>query len=278
MLDQAKLDAHLARSAARVVTLGLPTYRNSSFLKATLDAPARIAAAMKREESNGWTETGVDVSRPGALDCAGDLALETPEDFDRIRAASAAIFRAGRRGLFLGGDHSVTYPILAGLRDVHGPVDVVHVDAHPDLYHDYEGNPLSHASPFARALEAGCIRSLHQFGIRTLNAHQAEQVARFGVQCHEMRNRASWPALDLRGPVYVTIDLDGLDPSCAPGVAHWEPGGLTVREVLDLVLSIEAPVLGGDVVEYHPARDPQGITAVVAAKLALEIAGLALRI
>jgi arginase len=277
-VDQAKLESQLARTAASAVVVGLPTYQNSSFLKATLDAPARIADAIKREEANGWTETGVDLSRPGTLACLGELELETPEDFERIRAASAAVFGWARRGIFLGGDHSVTYPILAGLHQVQGPVDVVHVDAHPDLYHDYEGNPLSHASPFARALEGGFIRSLHQFGIRTLNAHQAEQVARFGVHCHQMRDRASWPALQLQGPVYVTIDLDGLDPSCAPGVAHWEPGGMTVREVLDLIHSIQAPVVGGDVVEYNPARDPSGVTAVVAAKLAQEIAGLALRI
>jgi arginase len=276
-MDQGGLEQALAATDARAVVLGLPTYQNSSFLKAPLDAPARIAAAMRREESNGWTETGLDLSRPGTLAFLGDLALETPDDFPRIRGASAALF-ASRRPVFLGGDHSVTYPILAGLNDRLGPVDVVHVDAHPDLYDDYEGNPLSHASPFARALEAGFIRTLHQFGIRTLNAHQSEQVQRFGVRCHTMRDRARWPPLDLRGPVYVTIDLDGLDPSCAPGVAHWEPGGLTVRETLDIVHSIPGPVVGGDVVEYNPTRDPQGITAVVAARLALEIVGMALRI
>lgn len=277
-MDQAKLEARLSRSAARAVVLGLPTYRNSSFIKAPLDAPARIAAAMRREESNGWTETGLDLSRPGTLELLGDLALETPDDFERIRSASAAVFEGARRAVFLGGDHSVTFPVLAGLHARMGPVDVVHVDAHPDLYDDYEGNPLSHASPFARALERGFIRTLHQFGIRTLNAHQREQVARFGVRCHEMRDRASWPALDVAGPVYVTIDLDGLDPSCAPGVSHWEPGGLTVRETLDLIHSIQAPLVGGDVVELNTARDPQGITAVVAARLALEILGLALRV
>jgi agmatinase len=276
-LDQATLEAQLTRSRARAVVLGLPTFQNSSFIKAPLHGPERIAAAVRREESNGWTETGVDLARPGTVDFLGELALETPDDFERIRAAAGAVFTGSRRGVFLGGDHSVTFPILAGLHDRLGPVDVVHIDAHPDLYDDYEGNPLSHASPFARALERGLIRSLHQFGIRTLNAHQREQVARFGVRCHEMRDRAHWPTPELAGPVYVTIDLDGLDPSCAPGVSHWEPGGLTVREALDVIHSIRAPVVGGDVVEYNSARDPQGITAVVAARLAMEILGLALR-
>jgi agmatinase len=276
-VDQATLEAQLTQSAARAAVLGLPTYQNSSFLKAPLDAPARIVAAMRREESNGWTETGIDLSRPGTLAYLGDLALETPDDFERIRAASAALFGGERRAVFLGGDHSVTFPILAGLHERMGPVDVVHIDAHPDLYDDYEGNPLSHASPFARALERGFIRTLHQYGIRTINAHQRAQVERFGVRCHEMRDRATWPPLETKGPVYVTVDLDGLDPSCAPGVAHWEPGGLTVREALDVIHSINAPVVGGDVVEYNGARDPQGLTAVVAARMAMEILGLALR-
>ena len=276
-MDQVKIEARLSHSAARAVVLGLPTYQNSSFIKAPLDAPALIAAAIRREESNGWTETGLDLSRPGTLDFLGDLALETPDDYELIRSASSAVFARPRRGVFLGGDHSVTFPILAGVHERHGPVDVVHIDAHPDLYDDYEGNPLSHASPFARALERGFIRTLHQFGIRTINAHQRAQVERFGVRCHEMRDRARWPALELQGPVYVTVDLDGLDPSCAPGVSHWEPGGLTVREALDVLHSIAAPVVGGDVVEYNSARDPQGITAVVAARMAMEIAGLALR-
>ncbi len=276
-MDQAKLESQLTHGRARAAVLGLPTFQNSSFLRAPLDGPALVAAAMRREESNGWTETGVDLSRPGTLDFLGDLALETPDDFERIRAAAAAVLAGTRRAVFLGGDHSVTYPILAGLHGRLGPVDVVHVDAHPDLYDDYEGNPLSHASPFARALERGFIRRLHQFGIRTMNAHQREQVERFGVRSHEMRDRARWPVPDVAGPVYVTIDLDGLDPSCAPGVSHWEPGGLSVREVLDIVHSIPAPVVGGDVVEYNSARDPQGITAVVAARIAMEILGLALR-
>jgi agmatinase len=276
-LDHARLEAQLTHGRARAVVLGLPTFQNSSFIRAPLDGPARIAAAIKREESNGWTETGIDLSRPGTMDLLGDLALETTDDFEHIRAAAAAMFGGSRRALFLGGDHSVTYPILAGLHDRLGPVDVVHIDAHPDLYHDYEGNPLSHASPFARALERGFIRRLHQFGIRTMNAHQRDQAARFGVRCHEMRDRARWPAPDVQGPVYVTVDLDGLDPSCAPGVSHWEPGGLTVRETLDVLHAIQAPVVGGDVVEYNCARDPQGMTAVVAARLAMEIVGLALR-
>jgi arginase family enzyme len=125
-------------------------------------------------------------------------------------------------------------------------------------------------------MENGLASSLWQYGIRTLNPHQREQVARFGVRCHEMRDHASWALPTQPGPIYVSIDLDALDPSFAPGVAHQEPGGLSVRQVLDLLARLPGPVVGADVVEYLPQRDVGGITAVVAAKLARELAGMML--
>jgi arginase family enzyme len=152
----------------------------------------------------------------------------------------------------------------------------VHFDAHPDLYDELLGNRLSHASPFARIMERGLASDLWQYGIRTLNPHQRTQVARFGVHCHEMRHHACWPLPTQPGPLYVSIDLDALDPAFAPGVAHQEPGGLSVRQLLDLLFQLPGPVVGADVVEYLPQRDVGDVTAVVAAKLARELAGLML--
>ena len=90
----------------------------------------------------------------------------------------------------------VTYPIIAGLAEVHGPVNILHFDAHPDLYDDFEGDPLSHASPFARIMERGLATRLVQVGIRTLNAHCRTQAERFGVEIVEMRNFASGQGTD----------------------------------------------------------------------------------
>jgi agmatinase len=268
--------ARIASSEARVLIIALPTSRNSSHLKAEPGAPQRIAEALVRDEGNAYAENGADLGDRRNVAYIGALALECDDEFERIRRIAEAVFRAGRMPLFLGGDHSVTYPIIAALHAARGSLPVVHFDAHPDLYDELLGNRLSHASPFARIMENGLASSLWQYGIRTLNPHQREQVARFGVRCHEMRDHASWALPTQPGPIYVSIDLDALDPAFAPGVAHREPGGLSVRQVLDLLARLPGPVVGADVVEYLPQRDVGGITAVVAAKLARELAGMML--
>ena len=174
----------------------------------------------------------------------------------------------------LGGDHAVTYPVLRAVAARHGPVDILHFDAHPDLYDSYEGSRLAHACPFARIMEEGLARRLVQVGIRTLNAHQKSQSERFGVEIHPMHDfdpRAFTP--ELAGPVYLSFDLDALDPAFAPGVSHHEPGGLTMREALGILQRLEARLVGADIVEYNPRRDVQDMTAMVAVKLLKEIAG-----
>jgi arginase family enzyme len=150
---------------------------------------------------------------------------------------------------------------------------ILHIDAHPDLYDVLDGNRFSHACPFARIMESGLAARLVQVGIRTLNTHQREQAQRFGV---EMIDMVGWgegvrPVVD--GPVYVSLDLDGLDPAFAPGVSHHEPGGLTTREVVHLLHSLPGPIIGADVVEFNPLRDPIGTTAALAAKLVKELIG-----
>jgi arginase family enzyme len=157
---------------------------------------------------------------------------------------------------------------------VHGPVEILHFDAHPDLYDNFGGDPLSHASPFARIMEAGLARRLVQVGIRTLNRHTREQAKRFGVEIVEMRHFSA-EAVPIPGaPLYVSIDLDGFDPAFAPGVSHHEPGGLTVRDVLAVLHRVRVPIVGADIVELNPSRDVNGVTATLAAKLIRELAAL----
>lgn len=150
---------------------------------------------------------------------------------------------------------------------------VLHVDAHPDLYDELEGNRLSHACPFARVMEERLAVRLVQVGIRTMNAHQSRRAERFGVEVIDMRAWAAGVRPRLAGSLYVSIDLDGLDPAFAPGVSHREPGGLSVRDVVDLVHALPGPLVGADLVEFDPAQDPLGLTAPVAAKLAKELTG-----
>ncbi|MBI3789871.1 MAG: arginase family protein [Gemmatimonadetes bacterium] len=256
-------------------------WRRSRRRNGTPSPTPSTSSATARTRATSWPSRTATRSRsPSAtrrsvLADAGDLALpETPEAAALITAGVGRVIAAGQRPLALGGDHSVTFPVLRAIHAAFGPVTILHVDAHSDLYHEFEGDPFSHACPFARIMEAGLASRLVQVGIRTLNAHQRAQAARFGVEVIDMR---AWAAgarpAPLHGPVYCSIDLDGLDPAHAPGVSHREPGGLTVREVLTVVQALPSPLVGADVVEYNPDVDLGGVTAHVGAKIASELAG-----
>ena len=150
---------------------------------------------------------------------------------------------------------------------------ILHVDAHSDLYHEFEGERFSHACPFARIMEDRLASRLIQVGIRTMNPHQRDQALRFGVEVIDMRAWLAGVRPRVEGEIYLSVDLDALDPAFAPGVSHHEPGGLSVREVISLIQGLEGDLIGADVVEYNPRRDVNGVTATVAAKLVKEIAG-----
>lgn len=256
--------------------LGIPHDCNSSFLKGTAEAPPLIREAITSDSANMFAESGHDLGESTLMDDAGDVdctALEGAAAYEAIHARVASLLDGGDQVISLGGDHSIAYPVIMAHAERHGGLSILHFDAHPDLYEDFEGNPFSHASPFARLMESGLIARLVQVGIRTLNTHQREQAVRYNVEVHEMRDISGLPAIAFVGPVYVSIDLDALDPSYAPGVSHHEPGGLSTRQVLDLIQNVPGRVIGGDVVEYNPLRDINGVTAMVAAKLAKELAG-----
>jgi len=256
------------------ILLGIPLDHNSSFLRGSADAPPLIRAALRSDAWNPWTETGIDLAFSGAYEDAGDLnEMESNDAFQRIERAIARIVDAKKRPLSLGGDHSITFPILCALGKRVPGITLVHFDAHPDLYADYEGNPHSHASPFARVMEKKLVSRLVQIGIRTLNAHQREQAKKFGVEIFEINQLPEPPKLKLAGPVYVSFDLDVLEPGLAPGISHWEAGGMTTREAIRYIHALPSPIVGADLVEFNPARDRSGLTAMVAAKIVKELLG-----
>ena len=120
-------------------------------------------------------------------------------------------------------------------------------------------------------MERQLASRLVQVGIRTLNTHQREQAERFGVEVHQTKDWQGPEQLNLSGPLYVSIDIDALDPAYAPGVSHHEPGGLSVRQILDVIHSLDLPIIGADIVEYNPSRDINDMTGMVAAKLYKEM-------
>jgi agmatinase len=258
--------------------LGAPYDASSSYQRGAAGAPPRIRAALGSPAGNPWCEDLRDLSRPGAYDDAGDLVL-LPDESARfeIERGVAALLDEGRRPLVLGGDHSITWPVLRAVRRRHPRLSVLHLDAHPDLYDEFDGDRASHACPFARAMEEGLADQLVQAGIRATTGHQAEQASRFGVETLDMRAWSAGQRFILRHPVYISIDLDALDPAFAPGVSHREPGGLSVREVLSLIQGISLPIVGADLVEYNPDADVGELTAGVAAKLVKEVLAAMLR-
>jgi arginase len=268
----------LSNNVAGAPTLiGVPYDASSSYLRGTAAAPPEIRAALWCEAGNSFSELGVDI-RPLLRD-AGDLVLANgPDDRATIEAGITDLVWSGARPIVLGGDHSITYPVVRGLHAASTEqFCILHVDAHADLYDVFEGDRFSHACPFARIMDEQLVTSLTQVGIRTLTTHLREQIAKFDVTVIEMRDwvLGARPAVTM--PVYISIDLDGLDPAFAPGVSHPEPGGLTTRDVIALLHSIEAPIVGADIVELNPARDPAALTATVAAKLIKELVAVMTR-
>jgi agmatinase len=258
--------------------LGIPFDVNSSYLRGPAGAPAKIREAFRGDASNKWTELGVDLGVVGAFADAGDLRLRDSratvgDDFAEIERAVGDLLDKGERPVSLGGDHSITYPVLRAFARHDLEVTIIHFDAHPDLYDEFEGSRVSHACPFARIMEERLAKRLVQVGIRTINGHQREQAVRLGVEVVEMRALPAYERLEIQGPVYVSFDMDVLDPAFAPGVSHREPGGMTVREAVAHLHAIAGNIVGADIVEYNPGQDVSGMTATVAAKILKEIMG-----
>lgn len=255
-----------------ITLIGVPLDHNSSFMRGPAKGPHAVVEALHCDSANMWTESGVDLTNAfehGGLMDSGDAPL----NFESIEKNAADAGRAATTPIFIGGDHSITYPLVRGMRAAVGDFSILHFDAHPDCYDVYDGNRHSHACPFARIMEEGLCSRLVSVGIRTASNDQRTQKEKFGMEWLEMKDQARWPTLSFDTPVYVTVDLDALDPAFAPGVSHHEPGGMSTRNLLDIILNLDAPIIGADIVEVNPDRDVNGVTAMVAARILKELSG-----
>ena len=258
---------------ARIAIQGLAYDAGSSYQRGPALAPPLIRQALYSGSANLWSENGTDLAAPGLIADQGDLAPSPGQDyFDQVTQATAGLLAQGLRLLSLGGDHSVTFPVVRALAAQSSRLSILHFDAHPDLYDEYEGNPHSHACPFARIMEAGLAQRLVQIGIRTLNGHQRQQAQRFGVEIIAMPEWRDDLRFEFDTPLYISFDMDCLDPAFAPGVSHWEPGGFSTRQVLRVIQTLRAPTIAGaDLVEFNPQVEA-GRTAMTAAKVLKELA------
>lgn len=206
------------------------------------------------------------------------------ESFELIQKGMKELFSHGIIPIAMGGDHSVTLPELRACHDVYGPVALVHFDAHYDTIHEYFGKPYNHGTPFYHAAKEGLVDTTHsiQIGIReglygiedTRNSSDLGYQSISATQMHHMTCDEIVQKVVERTKgckVFLTFDIDFLDPAFAPGTGTPVPGGFATWEALELIRSLkELDIVGYDVVEVSPGFDPSGITSIAAAGIMQE--------
>jgi agmatinase len=281
-------------AGADVAILGVPYDSSTSYRSGTRFGPRAI-----REQSLLlWGYNNAQQVAPfrslKIVDC-GDVDVIPPDivaTHRQIELTADRILREGVRLVTLGGDHSISLPLLRAHARQHGPVALVHFDAHPDTWDsEYPGQKYSHGTPFIRAIEEGLIdtSAYLQIGIRgpTNGPQDYTDAIGLGAQMITLDEFRTRSIADVQQqirtvvgsrPVYVTLDIDVVDPAFAPGTGTPEVGGLTSYEILQLVRGLRgANTVGFDLVEVSPPYDPSQITSILAANLAFEFLSLLVR-
>lgn len=255
--------------------IGIPFDANSSYKTGAAQGPKHIRLMDTEGSANRFCEQGIAIVDGENFKDCGDIIFSSEDPVSaylNIKESVGEAIKGDHKLISLGGDHSIAFPIIEAHAAKYHGLHVLQFDAHADLYDDFEGNPYSHASPFARLMERNILNSLTQVGIRTFNTHQKEQAERFKINVIEMKYFNIDVINTLEAPLYISLDLDALDPAFAPGVSHHEPGGLTSRQIIEMIQKIEVPIVGADIVELNPTRDINNMTAMVAYKLFKELA------
>ena len=257
----------------KTIVLGIPFDDRSSYLKGASKGPEAIRKALNSSSANLATESGYDLGSSDGWHAMGNIddMQSNNNAFSIIEGRLNEYLNQGARIVTLGGDHSITLPIIRAYGKNIRPLDIMQIDAHPDLYDELDGDRESHACPFSRIMEENLVERLLQVGIRTMNPHQKKQSDRFGTEVITMREWNSSLNFEFSNPVYLSIDMDCLDPGFAPGVSHYEPGGFTPRDVIAMIQNMKGDIIGADIVELNPKRDHHGMTAFIGAKFLKEI-------
>jgi len=258
-----------------IAIIGIPFDEKSCYLKGASKGPQAIRAASTGRAINPWTELSVNLEKDGVLVDLGDMDVSGDflDVFSQIEKNVLDILEKEAVPVVLGGDHSISYPVVKAFSRKYKALDILHFDAHPDLYEELYGDRFSHACPFARIMEEGLGQNLVQVGIRAATGQQREKALKHGVRMIEMKDIRENLSLEFSNPLYVSFDMDALDPAFAPGVSHHEAGGLSTRQVLNIIHVLNADIVGLDVVEVNPERDVSGITAAAAVKIIKEVMG-----
>jgi len=261
-----------------IAIIGIPFDEKSCYLRGASKGPQAIRAASTGKAINPWTELGANLKEDIVLTDLGDIDVSGDffDVFSRVEGNILEILEKKAVPVVLGGDHSISYPVVKAFARKFKPLDILHFDAHPDLYEELYGDRYSHACPFARIMEEGLAQNLVQIGIRAATGEQRAKALKHRVRMIEMKDiseNLSSLSLEFSNPLYISFDMDALDPAFAPGVAHHEPGGLSTRQAIDILHALNARIAGLDVVEVNPERDASGITAAAAVKIIKEVVG-----
>ncbi len=263
--------------SSRVVLLGCPFDETASFRRG-----ARFGPDAMREASDCLETYSPHLDKDlgdAALCDLGDVDLasgDTQAVLDSIKAEASQIFRAGKRPVFLGGEHLVSLPMVEAALELFPGLAVFQWDAHADLRDDYLGERLSHACAMRRILELEGVGPLRQFGVRSGTREEFEWM-RANDTLRPMSPEAVEAALKVAGdrPIYLTIDVDVVNPGEMPGTGSPEPGGPGFDALMDCIRVLSASgarIIGADVVELALEWDPTGASAIAAAKLVRELA------
>lgn len=259
---------------ARIILLGVPLDITSSFRTGSREAPQAVRAASQGLEDYS-PRLDRDLGECAVYD-AGDLLLplgNLQACLNRIGQACRLIADDGKIPFMLGGEHLITLPAVQAMAEFFPGLAVLQFDAHADLRDDYLGESLSHATVLRRICEVVGDNNVYQFGIRS-GTRDEFQYGRAHTNFYPFEAartlRSCLPDLKER-PVYVTLDIDLLDPAYAPGTGAPEPGGIQPAEVFEVLTVLqELQVVGLDIVELAPAYDASGITAMLVAKMTRE--------
>ncbi len=286
----ARLPRLLDIGAADVALLGIPFDSGVSYRPGARFGPAAVRAGSKLLRPYN---PALDV-QPWAgqrVADAGDLAVnpfDIGEAIGQIEAGASLALGSAARLVALGGDHTVALPLLRATAARHGPVALIHFDAHLDTWDTYFGAPYTHGTPFRRAVEEGLLAldSSAHVGVRGPLYSSADLIEDAGlgfatVSTAEVAQRGVDQAVDRirervgARPVYLSVDIDVLDPAHAPGTGTPEPGGLTSRELQFILRGLDGlQLVGADVVEVSPPYDHAELTALAAANVAYEMLSL----
>src|SRR5438552_1255539 len=269
-----------------VAIVGVPFDGGTSYSTRARMGPREIRAQSSLIRPYSYFQKVAPFERLSVAD-VGDIdapPVSIEKCYDAVEAGIGAIADAGARPIVIGGDHSISLPILRALAKRHGPLALVQFDAHIDTWDEYFGGKYFHGTPFRRAIEEGLVdgRRFIQVGIRgpmygedDFDFHREHGITVIDID--QLKDRGvAWAIAEIRrvvtGPAYMTYDIDSVDPAFAPGTGTPEVGGLTSHDAQRLVRGLAGlTLLGGDIVEVAPVYDGPGqITSVLAANLMFE--------